>query len=234
MWSPWHMVLLLWLFANVAFNVDGRCVFTGHCGNDEDTDKPIPCSVYSNPTPTLDDSVWQTFEQVCPQLASETSHDHKVCCDSNQIRDMARELEQPAKLGMAKCPGCMLNFKDLLCRMTCSPQQSEFIFVNATQRGVTGLHVSELVYALSRDFAHGVYDTCKDVRSVLGVKLMTLMCNGRFSGCSPQYWLDFLGSTPKEGGYAPFHIHHLITDAPLVQLHGAILKPLRVPHFPAC
>ncbi|KAH9361897.1 hypothetical protein HPB48_003694 [Haemaphysalis longicornis] len=150
------------------------------------------------------------------------------------VQDLARELEQPARLGMAKCRGCMLNFKDLLCRMTCSPEQSRFLAVNATA-GTPNPHVVAMVYALRPEYTQAVYDSCKDVRSVvLGIKLMTLMCGGRVLGCTPQKWLDFLGSTPADGGYSPFKIHHVITQEPLVLSRGQTLMPLSVPFLQSC
>ncbi|KAH7978200.1 hypothetical protein HPB49_004795 [Dermacentor silvarum] len=210
------------------------CVFRGHCANDDDTGKAIPCAVRQKPAPMGDDSSWRLFSDVCPQLAAEVKADRAVCCDVSQVQDLARELEQPASLGMTKCPACMLNFKDLLCRMTCSPNQSQFLAVNATAKTGSRPHVAEMVYALRPDYAQGVYDSCKDVRSVvLGIKLMTLMCGGRVLGCSPQKWLDFLGSTSAEGGYSPFKIHHVITERPVAPL-GRPLTPLVAPFLMPC
>ncbi|KAK8754969.1 hypothetical protein V5799_030916 [Amblyomma americanum] len=223
-------LLLLCVFQRAAAD----CVFRGHCADDEDTDKAIPCAVHQPPAPLAGVSPWRLFADVCPQLAAEVEGSRRVCCDVAQVQDLARELEQPARLGMAKCPGCMLNFKDLLCRMTCSPNQSQFLAVNSTAKVGSGPHVTEMVYALRPDYARGVYDSCKDVRSVvLGIKLMTLMCGGRVLGCSPQKWLDFLGSTPAEGGYSPFKIHHVITDQPVAPL-GRPLTPLGAPILTSC
>lgn len=211
------------------------CVFRGHCANDADTDKAIPCSVSQDPIPLEDNSSWEEFANLCPQLAAETRDDRKICCDVTQIHDLARELEQPARLGMSKCPGCMLNFKDIFCRMTCSPNQSEFMTVNSTALEGVGPHVVELIYTVNKDFAQGVYNSCKDVRSVvLGIKLMTLMCGGRVFGCSPQKWLEYLGSTGSEGGYSPFKIHYVLADEAPYRHPGGTLKPLQLPILKAC
>lgn len=228
-----RIALTLVALCSAVHGVAAQCVFRGHCADDEDTDKAIPCAVRQRPV-ALDDSSWRVFAEVCPQLAADVKSNRAVCCDISQVQDLARELEQPARLGMAKCRGCMLNFKDLLCRMTCSPEQSRFLAVNATA-GTPNPHVVAMVYALRPEYTQAVYDSCKDVRSVvLGIKLMTLMCGGRVLGCTPQKWLDFLGSTPADGGYSPFKIHHVITQEPLVLSRGQALMPLSVPFLQSC
>ncbi|CAN8001198.1 unnamed protein product [Ixodes pacificus] len=223
------------LFSLLARGVTSSCEFRGHCANDADTDKAIPCAVHQDAVALETPTSWQAFADLCPQLAAEIHPDRKVCCDVSQVEDLARELEQPARLGMAKCPGCMLNFRDFLCRMTCSPKQSDFLAVNATAREGIGPHVVEMIYAVREEFAQGVYDSCKDVRSVvLGIKLMTLMCGGRVFGCSPQRWLEFLGSTAPEGGYSPFKIHYVLTGEPAVRRAGRNLTPLSAPFLKTC
>ena len=75
---------------------------------------------------------------------------------------------------LARCPSCFHNFVNFWCQMTCSPDQATF--TNAAK--VTDDYVEELDYAVSMDYAQGMYDSCKDVSNpTTGLSLINFIKN---------------------------------------------------------
>ena len=92
--------------------------------------------------------------------------------------------------------------------MTCSPNQS--LFTNAAQIGDQDSrkpYVAALDYAVSMDYAQGLYDSCKDVSNpTTGAKALDLLCGNWESGCNATNWLRFL--TDKNiNSMVPFQIN---------------------------
>ncbi|CAN8007157.1 unnamed protein product, partial [Ixodes pacificus] len=203
------------------------CVTYGVCALDEDTDKELPCSSETDPVPMANSDL----TNACPALATSDGKEVPVCCDAKQLSTFVDSLKQINNLGVSKDSACFLNFQNLICQAVCSPQQSDFIAVNASKYTEKGkAHVVKSVYAISKTFAEGVYNSCKDTRTiVLGMKLMTFMC-GKYgaSNCSPERFLEFIGSTSDEGGQSPFKTHFLISESP-VTVNGKQLTPLDRP-----
>lgn len=188
-----------------------RCAFTGHCFFDRSVDKSIPCAVDQPPSETLPTGLWDEFLDFCDDLAPSIK-DHQLCCDAGQFQTLKKEMRSAEVIGIKRCPGCYRAFKNLMCQMTCSPKQADFIVVNATRnddRG-TGPALQEIVYGLDKEFADALFNTCNKARSNLYVKLTTLMCGQYTNRCSATKFLSFLGSTDTEGGYSPFRIRHLL------------------------
>ncbi|XP_022687514.1 Niemann-Pick C1 protein-like [Varroa jacobsoni] len=174
-------------------------------------DKSIPCAVDQPPSETLPTGLWDEFLDFCDDLAPSIK-DHQLCCDAGQFQTLKKEMRSAEVIGIKRCPGCYRAFKNLMCQMTCSPKQADFIVVNATRnddRG-TGPALQEIVYGLDKEFADALFNTCNKARSNLYVKLTTLMCGQYTNRCSATKFLSFLGSTDTEGGYSPFRIRHLL------------------------
>ncbi|EEC17932.1 Niemann-Pick type C1 domain-containing protein, putative, partial [Ixodes scapularis] len=178
------------------------CVTYGGGALDEDTDKELPCSAETEPVPMAKSD--QT--NACPALATSDGKEVPVCCDAKQLNTFVDSLKQINNLGVSKESACFLNFQNFICQSVCSPQQSDFITVNASKSTEKGkAHVVESVYAISKTFAKDVCNSCKDTSTiVLGLKLMKFMC-GKYgaSNCSPERFLEFIGSTSDEGGQSP-------------------------------
>ena len=103
--------------------------------------------------------------------------------------------------------------------MTCSPDQATF--TNAAK--VTEDYVEELDYAVSLEYAQGMYDSCKDVSNPTtglsfdwisqkltlikkGAKALDLMCGNWETGCNATNWLTFL-TDKKLNNMVPFQIN---------------------------
>ncbi|CAN7991909.1 unnamed protein product, partial [Ixodes hexagonus] len=204
------------------------CVTYGVCGLHEDTEKDLPCSAETDPVPMAKNSL----ANACPALATSDSKEVPVCCDAKQLNTFVADLKQMSRLGVSRKSPCFLNFQNLICQSVCSPQQSDFIAVNASSKPAEKgkPHVVESVYAVSKKFAEGVYNSCKDTRTiVLGIKLLKFMC-GKYgvSDCSPERFLEFVGSTSDQGGHFPFKTHYVISEGP-VTVNGKQLTPLDRP-----
>jgi Niemann-Pick C1 protein len=105
---------------------------------------------------------------------------------------------------ISSCPACKKNFFDLFCTFTCSPDQSLFVNVTATQTASTKkLIVTELDTLWSDNFGKGFYDSCKDVKfGATGGKAMAFIGGGAKNYTS---FLKFLGDTKPFG--SPFQIN---------------------------
>jgi Niemann-Pick C1 protein len=60
------------------------------------------------------------------------------------------------------CPACAKNFASLFCHFTCSANQSQF--VNVTETVPKSNATASVDFWLSRSFAEGIYDSCKNVK----------------------------------------------------------------------
>uniref|UniRef100_A0A4D5RLP0 Putative cholesterol transport protein n=1 Tax=Ixodes scapularis TaxID=6945 RepID=A0A4D5RLP0_IXOSC len=223
------LIVLSLLAALASSTYASKCVTYGVCALDADTDKELPCSAETEPVPMAKSDL----TNACPALATSDGKEVPVCCDAKQLKTFVNSLKQINNLGVSKKSACYLNFQNLICQSVCSPQQSDFIAVNASKSAEKGkAHVVESVYAISKTFAEGVYNSCKDTSTiVLGIKLMKFMC-GKYgaSDCSPERFLEFIGSTSNEGGQSPFKTHYLISEAP-VTVNGKQLTPLDRPLY---
>ncbi|CAN8024731.1 hypothetical protein HPB47_006008 [Ixodes persulcatus] len=223
------LIVLSLLAALASSTFASKCVTYGVCALDADTDKELPCSAETDPVPMAKSDL----TNACPALATSDGKEVPVCCDAKQLKTFVGSLKQINNLGVSKKSACYLNFQNLICQSVCSPQQSDFIAVNASKSAEKGkAHVVESVYAISKTFAEGVYNSCKDTRTiVLGIKLMKFMC-GKYgsSKCSPERFLEFIGSTSSEGGHSPFKTHYVISEAP-VTVSGKQLTPLDRPLY---
>uniref|UniRef100_A0A090XCL3 Putative niemann-pick type c1 domain-containing protein n=1 Tax=Ixodes ricinus TaxID=34613 RepID=A0A090XCL3_IXORI len=108
-----------------------KCVTYGVCALDADTDKELPCSAET--------------ETRCPSAAKPSNS-----------KTFVSSLKQINNLGVSKKSACYLNFQNLICQSVCSPQQSDFIAVNASKSTGKGKpHVVESVYAIEQDVCRG-------------------------------------------------------------------------------
>lgn len=207
-----------WLFT-VAFSVTlvssalAECVTYGNCGTEPDTGKPLPCAVNRGPQPLES----KFLEKACPALRDPSGKPAPVCCDAKQAESMVSEFKTLRNLvSEKKYKGCLLNFQNLVCQAYCSPKQSEFVAINGTSTEESGeSSATELVYAVHPSFAEGVYEACKGVPTrILGLKLMRFMCGKHGAAkCSPQRFLDFVGSVSSEGGHSPVKMKFQLTES---------------------
>lgn len=145
---------------------------------------------------------------------------------------MAEELKQPISLGMGKCPTCYANFVRIFCSF-CDPNQGDFMAVNASEPSDEEegkFKVAVVDYAVSDQFAHGAFNSCASVESVVsGTTVMQFMCGAHSQNCRAQDWFNFLGATIAENGYSPFKFNYIITKQKSIFSSGATLKPYDPP-----
>ncbi|KAH6948275.1 hypothetical protein HPB50_023329 [Hyalomma asiaticum] len=216
-----------WLFT-VAVSVTlvssalAECVTYGYCGTDEDSGKPLPCSLKRDPV-SIDS---KDLEGACPALLDGSGKPVSACCDADQAAKFVSEYKSLINLGVGRSSKCFRNFQNLVCQAFCSPKQSEFLAVNGTSAEGGKTSATDVVYAVNKRFAEEVYAACKDVRTwIFGIKLMRYMCGKHgSSNCSPQKFLDFVGSVYSEGGYSPLKIRHVLTEKPIT-VGGQKLEP---------
>lgn len=134
-----------------------------------------------------------------------------TCCTASQLDSLASSLAQAESL-IATCPACRNNFRRFYCSFTCSPNQSQFLDVTATQNTTTRLPngtelVQEAVKSISfyvgRSYGQAFFDSCKDVKfGATNGYAMDLLGGGAKSYAA---FLRFMGQERALGG-SPFQI----------------------------
>jgi len=136
--------------------------------------------------------------------------DH-VCCTQEQVETLSNRLQQAAPL-IASCPACINNFRSFYCDFTCSPNQSTFLTIPATQQTTSGkTAVKTVEYAVSEEFKEGFYDSCKSVQfGATNGFAMDLIGGGAKNASS---FLQYMGDE-RPGLGSPFQINFPSIDTP--------------------
>ena len=89
--------------------------------------------------------------------------------------------------------------------------------------------VDSVAVSLSRDFAYGMFNACKDVQSPSSNQLaLDVMCAK--DPCTPQAWLNYMGDAKIK---SPFQINFNITDTPYAPVpHQHDIYPLNLTTTP--
>ncbi|CUS13008.1 unnamed protein product [Tuber aestivum] len=155
----------------------GVCALRGQCGKKSFFGAQLPCP---DNTPATEPSS-KTRKRLV-EICGDAWKEGPVCCGDDQLGDLSKNLKRAEAL-IASCPACKANFFDLFCTFTCSPDQSLFLNVTATQTASTGKEVvTELDYLVSPSYGSGFFDSCKDVK---------------FSGTNG-YAMDLIGGGAKD------------------------------------
>ncbi|KPV78649.1 uncharacterized protein RHOBADRAFT_47936 [Rhodotorula graminis WP1] len=142
----------------------GRCAMRDSCGRKSAFGSDIPCPDNGLAQPHDEDLVFKaTLAGVCGDDFSTTT-----CCTLGQLDLLQASLAQAEPL-LASCPACRNNFRQFYCHFTCSPDQSLFVAVTATQTlsGKAGKPVEAVKsvdFAVSTEFGTGFFDSCKGVK----------------------------------------------------------------------
>ncbi|KAF3917882.1 hypothetical protein ABW20_dc0107538 [Dactylellina cionopaga] len=198
----------------------GYCAIRDECGQKGWFGKPLPCpdnGKAKEPTAALR----KDLVDFCGQKWAEGA----VCCTATQLETMKGNLDVVQQL-LAPCPACKANFFNLVCTMTCSPDQSQFLNVTKTETISEKEVVSELSYFVDPAYGSGFFDSCKNVKfSQTGGLVM------EFIGGNAKEWtafLKFLGDEKPIG--SPFQINYDLTDKnpnapePIVAMNDPIIK----------
>ncbi|XP_013786239.1 Niemann-Pick C1 protein-like [Limulus polyphemus] len=211
---------------------EGQCIWYGTCGQ-SDFGKDLPCRYDGPPKPLRNNKTVSDLKKICPELVSDEENEPLVCCDENQIENLVLNMRTPEALGFGRCPSCMSNFRKNFCQSTCSPKQSTFLKVISSEKNEDDKErVTGLQYFLSKRFSDGLFESCKNVEGLVpGSPLLELMCGMWGPDCTAQRWLDFMGTTPSAGGFAPFQILFNITEESSITVNGQTFSPMNEPTF---
>ena len=114
--------------------------------------------------------------------------------------------------------------------MTCDPRQSSFLKVISTHNSSHSSLVTGIDYAVSIQFAEGMYNSCVNVQGVGGELAIKALCNTDVKHCSPEHLLSYLGD-PSQNPNTPLLIKFNITDMPW-NANGTILVPMNQSTIP--
>jgi Niemann-Pick C1 protein len=128
------------------------------CGKKGFFGNELPCASNS-PAQATDAALKASLADVCGVEWD------SACCTSSQLETLQSSLQQAEPL-IALCPACRLNFRSFYCSLTCSPDQSLFVSVTATQNISKdyGPAVKSLAYHVDESFGQGFFDACKNVK----------------------------------------------------------------------
>ncbi|KAN0063267.1 niemann-Pick type C-related protein 1 [Thecaphora frezii] len=198
----------------------GRCHMRGTCGKKNLFSPDLPCPVPDvQAQPPESDLVRSALVSACgPDFAQ-----GPVCCTADQVDSLAANLQQAEAL-ISSCPACRNNFRKLFCAFTCSPNQSQFLDVSATQHvtrsdGKPSTAVKSVEYYIDDRWKTAFFDSCKDVKfGASNGFAMDLIGGGAKDAHA---FLKFLGDEKPLVG-SPFQINF-----PRTQPEAAQLLPLR-------
>lgn len=97
------------------------------------------------------------------------------------------------------CATCSANMQELLCHLTCAPNQDQFIEVLATKpTNDSRKKIDEINYHLNSKFATGLFDSCVKVlmsNPVTGnsTNLASVICDDG-KACTYQELFEFMGN----------------------------------------
>lgn len=127
-----------------------------------------------------------------------------------------------------RCPSCYNNFLNLYCYLTCGPQQSNFLMINGTESAPGKKSaVKAVAYFLTKEYAHGMYNSCKDIQMPsANEKALSVFCGRPAEQCTAELWLSYMGSTAN--GHTPFDINFSIGDKN-VTIKNTTYSPMNYP-----
>lgn len=125
-------LLLLLSLMHFANNVTSDCVFgMNQCGTVETPEGmqlPVPCKYDGPPKKVTDIDLLKRFDEICPTLNVLENIEQGLCCSQVQIQQFLSQMQRARDI-LGNCPACLINFSQLFCDMTCSPDQAKFVQV---------------------------------------------------------------------------------------------------------
>ena len=152
-----------------------------------------------------------------------------TCCNGGQLDALNHNLTMLRQL-FSRCPSCLNNVVSMYCYFTCSPFQDSFMAVesldsDAAPNGTKQTYISAVNVALSKEFTHGMYNSCRDVQNPSSnTKAIELACGHDSAHCTPQNWLDYMGDVTNE---SPFQINFKLSQTP-VTFKNVTLYPMNL------
>ncbi|KAG8442189.1 hypothetical protein GDO86_011113 [Hymenochirus boettgeri] len=195
-----------------------QCIWYGECGSSPLEGKRLNCA-YSGPPIPLPAEGHDLLQQLCPSFYY---GNNTVCCDVQQLNTLNNNLQLPLQF-LSRCPSCFYNLMTLFCELTCSPYQSDFLNVTATEpyTGPDPLKANESItameYYIGERFTNAMYNACKDVEAPSSnVKALGLLCGKDVKDCNATNWIQYMFS--KDNGQVPFTITPIFSDNPVTSM----------------
>lgn len=156
----------------------GVCVMRGQCGGNIFTQ--LPCA--TNTPAVIPETT--TFRQLLVDTCGAEYMTGPACCDESQLNNLVSQVKKAESI-IASCPACWKNFLQFWCSFTCSPDQSTFVNVTATESNADNTTtVTGTEFWVGDNFGQQFFDSCKDIKF----------------GASNGYAMDFIG-----GGAIEWH-----------------------------
>ncbi|KAK7091360.1 NPC intracellular cholesterol transporter 1-like [Littorina saxatilis] len=213
---------------------DGHCIWYGQCGTDAGTKKIVNCFYNGTAKPFQTSHALELYKQYCPDLYK--GPNTTTCCSDSQMLTLVGNIDVPRQ-ALGRCPSCLHNFLNVYCYFTCAPDHSKFVTVvkNTTyidpQTNETHLQVNEVGYAVTKNFAGGMFNSCRDVQMPsANERAIGILCGHSADECTPSNWLEYMGNTGNQ--QTPFQIDFNITDTPYVDDKGNLITPLNISNIP--
>ena len=125
----------------------------------------------------LDDATMKYLASVC---GGKFVAGGRACCTQPLLERMAEQLAEVEPM-MSICPACWNNYRDALCSLRCSPNQSDFLKVNrkycktlknpdgkSTNSNLSSIpsdcSATSLTMFVSDEWKQNIFDSCKDVK----------------------------------------------------------------------
>ncbi|OQV22774.1 Niemann-Pick C1 protein [Hypsibius exemplaris] len=207
------------------------CVWYGECGPSGQNNGYFNCLNEGQAKPP-DLHRDELLRKLCPSLLGPTGEiPSGLCCDHAQLMTFRNSIDIAAKM-LSGCPSSWLNFLTLHCTITCSPHQITFmkgLAGSETDQGKVPI-VSVEVY-LDADYIGRVYNSTKSVLfRATNMPAMELMCGQSVADCSPQAFVNHMGSPSNK--QTPFPINFKIASGP--QMDGdtnRTFHPVAIPTY---
>ncbi|XP_069106918.1 NPC intracellular cholesterol transporter 1-like, partial [Argopecten irradians] len=162
--------------------------------------------------PLTDPDALHRLKHYCPSLYHGPGGATKTCCSPSQLYTVETNMGLPEQL-LRRCPSCYYNFLEIYCFLSCSPIVSESISVKKYSENYT--IVDSISYVISKDFAFGMYNSCKNVEMPSTNELaLNMFCGRTADKCTPYNWLQYMGD--PSNGHTPFEIDFYIQDNPWI------------------
>ncbi|XP_017042857.1 NPC intracellular cholesterol transporter 1 isoform X1 [Drosophila ficusphila] len=133
---------------------------------------------------------------------------NKFCCDKTQVELLNKNVELAGHI-LDRCPSCIENLVRHICQFTCSPHQSEFMRVVATDKNKDVEYITSVDLHVSTEYVNKTYKSCSQVSvPQTGQLAFDLMCGAYpASRCNPTKWFNFMGDATSP--YVPFQITYI-------------------------
>ena len=142
---------------------EGYCMWYGICGPALNGGNDY--CYYNKPAVhyPMNSTTFKLLASLCPSMINpDNPSDTRVCCDHAQLVAIDSSIGLPRQL-LARCPACLYNFIDMLCRTTCSPDGSTFqqpVVKNYTNGT---LEVASITLFFYPETVNEFFTSCKDV-----------------------------------------------------------------------